>query len=422
MLQWNGSEVMEGFAKIAADSGLITSDLGDQKLGNPDKETPVKGHRRYEPTEEYNVTKETGDDLIHKAHPKDAEPAKAAGEGGLVENLIQQQEKDIEVAIRMPSGALTGKHAEIIQTLTKLANQLDEAGESEAADRIDQTIGRISGLPFDGSLRKEAFWGALFAPLFRTLLWGGAGLGAAYALGPAMLSKLTSTRDTLSEDIKDVIEIASTVGSDDPTTSKLAADLKTILSPYVIQFSKPLPSPKDNRGIAEYIAVMSHFSQDLPDIQRLANAMSSAKGGVLEFLKLGPKSRLQEKMKDMMETFQDTQRAAETISGAVQAVKAKEPPPAAAKLETGQTNIAELQDIIREQGFDVPKTGTLDNATKDAIKKLEIELEKGIRKDPSKAEALDRRGWTLKNSILKEDGKLIDNASLRRLINLATGK
>jgi len=151
MREWNGSNVMEEFAKTAAESGLITTNLKPEKkdfVGNPSKETPVKDHRRYEPTEEYELKVEPTD-VVGKAHPQEAwmaeksTPMSSMGKGSLVENIKEQQEKDIEVATRMPSGALPGVHASLMNELIKLATELDDAGKHKEAIRVDRAIERL---------------------------------------------------------------------------------------------------------------------------------------------------------------------------------------------------------------------------------------------------------------------------------------
>lgn len=157
--QWNGSSVMAEFEKIAADAGLITTDLNpDNKdfVGNPSGSPigPFRDNGVSMTNKErkdaglYNVTKETGEELIGKAHPKTVELADAMGAGGVVENQVEQQKKDIEIATRMPSGALFGIHAELVKELTKKANQLEEDGKIKEALRVDKTIMRIANFPF----------------------------------------------------------------------------------------------------------------------------------------------------------------------------------------------------------------------------------------------------------------------------------
>ncbi len=251
--QWNSSSVMQEFEKIAAESGLIVTDLNPEKkdfVGNPSTETPVKDHRRYEPTEEYDVTKGEGKDLVEKAHPKTIELAKADGGGGIVENILQQQEKGIEVATKMPSGALHGVHAALIEGLVEKANEMDKKGKHKEAKRIDETIRRLASFPFDGNhLVKEAWIGTLIGliSVLAPAAWismgrsktpgGGRGrrapmgkagiittlLGGAVTLMSAFGNKLTSRKENLATDIKDLYDILIVGHGKGSAASKKAA-------------------------------------------------------------------------------------------------------------------------------------------------------------------------------------------------------
>jgi hypothetical protein len=415
--EWNGSRVMEEFAKIAAESGLITTDFGKPTVGNPDKETPVKDHRRYEPGEEYGVTKETGEDLVGRAHPKDAKPAEAMGEGALVENLLQQQKADLEVATRMPSGALVGKHAALVEALVALANDLEGEGKSDAAARIDTAIGRLAELPFVDSLRKEAFLGALLGPL-KWILWGGAAGTAAWSFGPALVSKLTSTREELATDIQDVIDTAGAVREDSPSLLAAADKLRSLLAPEVAKFRKPLPAPGDEPALKAYLSTLEVFgNRVLPDARNLVEMMTTVKGGWWEGIGAGPKSRLAEKLKDMEATFQDTLKA---LRAAAHVGKASTPEPMGAAPETGPGDtVVGVQEILAENGFNVPRTGRLDDATKEALRALEGRLDTDLRRNPRTAAILDRRGWSIVGSVLRPDGTVMDPALLRRLLAVA---
>ena len=70
---WNGSTVWDEFSKIAADEGLITSDLtpAQEHVEKRQKDVP-KGddYTREKKTEDYDVTEGTGKDLVEKAHPE----------------------------------------------------------------------------------------------------------------------------------------------------------------------------------------------------------------------------------------------------------------------------------------------------------------------------------------------------------------
>jgi hypothetical protein len=419
--EWNGSQVMSEFAKIAAKGGLITSDFGTPVVGNTDKETPVKDHRRYEPSEEYGVTKGTGEDIIGRAHPKDAKPAESMGNGGLVENIIQQQKVDIEIATRMPNGALIGRHAELINNLVALANELEGEGKSEVAARVDQAIERISGLPFANSLHKEAvfpFAALLLAPL-KWLLWGGtaAGVGAG-AMG--WLSKITSTRESLTEDIQDVLDKAVSVGNKDSSLSVTENKLRLLLSPYVDKF-RQMPVPGDEKALREFLDTLQNFSgRIIPDAQALVTMMTAVKGGFWEHIGLGAKARLEEAFKDMVQTFQDTMKA---VVAAAKVGKANMPTPMAGKPELLMgSDISGVQKLLAEQGLNIPQNGKLDEATKSALQSLEQKLDGMLRRNPKIAAVLEHRGWSISGAILRMDGTVMDPETLRRLITLANSQ
>ena len=213
--EWNGSYVMEEFFKIAKEKNFLPSKLkedGVNVVGNPYTLTPVEDHTRVDKTKGdksgYGVTKEEGKELIEKAHPKTVQMAKSQGEGGVVENGNQQQEKDIEVATKMPHGSLIGVHAELVNELVKLANYYDSVGDFKKANRIDSTIKKISR-PFDGGhLYKEAW----LIPLIEV------GLGLAFSiLGPWIAEKLSGPADTHYKD---------TTHTDKETTDKMGRTVK----------------------------------------------------------------------------------------------------------------------------------------------------------------------------------------------------
>lgn len=430
--EWNGSKVMEEFAKMAAESGLITTDFDKPIIGTTDKEVPVKDHRRYEPTEEYNITKETGEDLVNKAHPEDSKPAEAMGDGGLVENVTQQQKKDIEIATKMPSGALIGRHAELVNSLICLADKLDSEGKKEAALRIDKTLERIIRLPFD--LQKDAgIWsrllgwaGSIFSPV-KYIIWGGAAAGALYSMGPAILSKITSLQEDLATDIKDVIDVAKEVRSDNPQFAKLENQLQQILSSFVGKFSKALPTHEDEQALQEYLSALQEFEHVLPTAKNIVVAMTSLKDWKSK-IGFGAQSRLEEKIKDVEETFNNTKKTLEAVKNIGEVQLQKQEPteqkpeeklPLLSTTKPLQSNITDVQNILYEYGFKVKPTGLLDESTKDALHQLENRLERKLYKNPNTAQILNRRGWKITGSILKDNGQLMDANLLKRLISLS---
>lgn len=94
----------------------------------------------------YEVHNETGADLIGAAHPKTIEIAEAMGNGGVVENQIEQHRHNTGVAQSMPSGNFRGKHAWVIQSLVKLADQADETGLKKASDLIDIALEELASI------------------------------------------------------------------------------------------------------------------------------------------------------------------------------------------------------------------------------------------------------------------------------------
>jgi len=414
--EWNGSQVMGEFAKIAVESGLITSDFGNPVMGNTDKETPVKDHRRYEPGKEYGVTKGSGEDLVGKAHPKDAKPAEAMGEGGLVENIVQQQEKDIEVAMRMPSGALVGKHAALVDALVSLANDLEGEGKAGIAARVDRTIERISGLPFDSGLRKEAVgpFLALLIPVVKTLVWGGLGAGAWYAFG----TRMTSVRENLSEDVRDLVETASSVG-EEPSLSVLAKNLRAMLAPHASRLRRPFPPPEHKDELLKYIGDLDAFAEDLGRVSSIVGAMTAVPDAWYK-LGFGAKSRLREKLSDVEKTLKDTRIAAEAaVKAFAERSVGPVPAPEAGKAETAGSNVAEIQALLAERGMKVPRSGRLDNATVEAIRRLEGQLDAELRTDARIADILEQHGWGVRGLLLRPDGTTADPQVMRRLFSLA---
>ncbi len=91
----------------------------------------------------YSTQKETGADLIGQAHPKSIVVSDAMGRGGLVENGLEQQMHTQGVALSTPSGNYRSKHAWLLNSLVKLANQADRDGNTEASDLVDSTFHQI---------------------------------------------------------------------------------------------------------------------------------------------------------------------------------------------------------------------------------------------------------------------------------------
>lgn len=91
----------------------------------------------------YMLHEQTGADTILSAHPKSIMVAESMGRGGIVENALENHSANRGVALSVPTGNYHGKYASVINQLTKLANQADDAGEFDASDLIDTAINEL---------------------------------------------------------------------------------------------------------------------------------------------------------------------------------------------------------------------------------------------------------------------------------------
>ncbi len=102
----------------------------DQKLGQ--KEADYK--------DLYDVHEETGPELIGSAHPESIDLVRSIGNGGRVENLVEQQRHNVGVALSTPTGNFRSKYAEVTTALKKLAVEAEKEKDYDVAKLIEQTI------------------------------------------------------------------------------------------------------------------------------------------------------------------------------------------------------------------------------------------------------------------------------------------
>ena len=69
----------------------------------------------------YNVTDESGEDLIYSAHPKEVVVSDSIGRGGLVENGLEQKRQTHGVALSAPTGNYRANYASRYDALKKIA-------------------------------------------------------------------------------------------------------------------------------------------------------------------------------------------------------------------------------------------------------------------------------------------------------------
>jgi hypothetical protein len=141
-MSWEKSETIREYFKIAEKSGMIKTAAPSPNPHQEDKKTI-----------EDKKPKASDKNIIDEAHPESIYIAEARGDGGLVENANEQQKKLIEMINKMPTGSLVGRYASVASALVKMANDCDEIGETEVADKLTDTAAKLFGmideLPFD---------------------------------------------------------------------------------------------------------------------------------------------------------------------------------------------------------------------------------------------------------------------------------
>lgn len=472
----HGSFVMEEFIKIAKDQGFISSKLkkdDENVVGNPKTETPCKDHRRYEPTEEYDVTKD--DDIINKAHPdKKVQTAESNGEGGVVENIQEQQAKDIEAATNMPSGTLVGVHAEVINNLVKLANYYDSIGNSKTADKIDAVIKKIHH-PFDNSrLHKEAFWPVLLSAMLGTVaplafdyfmnkgksgtttdiepatehttkdkdgnidtkkvgpkttirpqsagvgskvLKGVGAAGAAFTLLTILGRDLTSFQEDLKTDSKDLIDALNGFGDTAPSALRAAQMLTKFNNE--IQTS----NTSDDKVFNKLIIDAKKIKSDLPKIEQLILRATEVEDS--SYTPYGEAERVAAKFDDFkasLEKFEKTFAKMESVGDKLdsdissQTTEGQEAAPVA-------QDIVGVQELLSKRGFagktwNVPVSGEMDEATVKAL----TEIQNEIQQNPKVQQFAKSKGLKGSFSILKGDQLVADANNLEQMFKFVEEK
>ena len=126
-------EVMNEFLKIAEAQDL----LGIKKTAAPEKNPNQEDLKTIEEKRQKSPEKS----IIEIAHPDPAYIAEARGDGGLVENGLEQQKKLIEMLNKMPTGSLVGRYASAMLGFKKMADDCDNIDHPEVADVLaDLTV------------------------------------------------------------------------------------------------------------------------------------------------------------------------------------------------------------------------------------------------------------------------------------------
>lgn len=88
-------------------------------------------------------TKET---MIEKAHPLSVNLFYNSGNGGLIENQVEQHNATKNMLQDMPTGNFQNRLASIVENLVKLANDADSEGLVDASSLIDETLLELDSL------------------------------------------------------------------------------------------------------------------------------------------------------------------------------------------------------------------------------------------------------------------------------------
>lgn len=441
MSDWNGSIIMDEFVKIAAEAGLISTNLQPKDkdfVGNPNTPTPVI--TRNDPTEEYK-SKDTK--IMEKAHPETMKTLDAMGDGGVVENEMEQQEKDLEIATKMPTGALIGVHAELINSLIKIADSLDVAGKEKIAARIDETISSLSKLPFYcNQLQKKAWLGSAIGliswvvptlfdwfrakktplagkpmgPVGRGLFGGTAIIMSGIQLLHYFGEKLTSIQEGIRPDTADLYAVLEKASEE----SAEAAEAKKLLTPFANACSNLTLTKKED--FARFIKELKKVETIVPELKRLIYAYEKITSP--SYLGISLSRRVGEKFNDFLTSLEETKKDMEQIAAVgnkAESIAQQDLEEARAMpIEKSEGNVAALQNILFTRGF--PRgnpwpgevTGKLDENTIRAAKELETKLDSSLS-DFAKSKGLS---GTFRGQIIDNNQIVIDPRRLLKILSL----
>lgn len=117
---------MNEFLRIAEEQDLLSLKKTAASEKNPygEDEKTIREKRQKSPEK----------NIIEVAHPEPVYVAEARGDGGLVENQIEQQKNLIEMLNKMPTGSLVGRYASAMLGFKKMADDCDDVGMTKVAD------------------------------------------------------------------------------------------------------------------------------------------------------------------------------------------------------------------------------------------------------------------------------------------------
>lgn len=405
----DNSSVFKDFVKIAQSYGWV-KEADDAKVIQ----------------DKYNITDETGKELIDKAHPNEIWVAEALGDGGLVENQNEQHATLMSILYKMPEGSLIGRHAELVNSLTKTADQAYIKGNISSYNKINNSIEAI-----DNNFYKQAF---LF-PMIRAI-----GIGLSSIIGKStlrgwapnllgkglisggtlagifgMASKLTSRQEKLSIDLKDAVGACDDLLDDDrgildkatnflgmDTTDTDVKSQVEIIKNHLLKFHNAFEGklPTDQASVEIYIKNLNQLNALLSGNGPIASLIGSFNEKWYKF-GLGEISVLKEKIIDIKagirETFQSLM-ALEKIG------KIKIMDRSLEKENKGSAG-SDIKSLLERAGYSTKEGIT------SALKTVERELSEKF------GSALKAKGESIE--LVKSDGRIVSVDSLARLLQSA---
>lgn len=355
----------------------------------------------------YDITGETGEQLIGEAHPGGGPTmAPAKEEGGKVETLVEQQKRDMKVVETKP----TGKQAAFLaRQLVALANRLDAEGKTEAALLVDKTLAELregSPRPFVVSgIQKEAI--AILVPL----IWG---LVAAIAATGAVKTAqyLSSRAEGVRKDANDLIKVAADLAKEFPESAALDAaseQLRKVLGPLAENLSDKVPENGSKQEVEQYVAAMYAFEQALPDLRAaVANVKAAVPTGRFQ-----GRLSLDEHFSDLIASFKKNKAAVEALAKYGQKV-GKAPAPEAAKEEPAYEK--QLRDTLRLSHARF--LGTVDKLLGGLVKTLQDPAQEAEANRMLKGKLTETIDWLKGLRQQKEPSSLADRNKLNGYNNI----
>jgi len=331
----------------------------------------------------YDITGETGEQLVGEAHPGGGPtmvPAKE--EGGKVETIVEQQKRNLKVVDKKP----TGKQAAFVaKQLVALANRLDAEGKTEAALLVDKTLDELregSPRPFVGTSKTAA---AGIIEAIQNFIDAIDGVDVQHK------EKLTDIRKTLLRAKQDIYN--ARVARDKAPSQKLKNGWAAAEAQKVIEL--------DNESASWWSMIEENLSWQwagaimMSDTQKLGRAIRTLKAAIVA--ERSAKQELFYQVENQLEAAapQPPVPGAKPAPAGTDAPKTGEPAPQAAKIEEDPENkkahdkfIGTINTLIRAIMAKRGETEKLFGGPEKLDKQLGWLV--GLRKTPAPTNELER--------------------------------